>query len=533
MTAVAARSARVALIGFEDQDNLGLRYLSSRLRQERHKTRIITVSKGSGLVLDSLRDQDPHIAGFSLIFQYLVPQFAKLLASLRDAGITAHFTMGGHYASFEAEALLASIPQLDSVVRFEGEDTLLELAERIASDMEWKDVQGIAYRNGDGITLTSVRTGRKKLDELPWPDRDDIDYKQQILPMASIIGGRGCPYKCSFCSIITFYEGNLTKGRRLRNPKLIVDEIEYLHKERGARILLWQDDDFLASGSRGVEWAHAVGRECISRGLNHNLRWKISCRSDEVRLDTLQPLLEAGLTHVYLGVESGDPENLKNMNKLETAEDHLLAGEVLRELGLSFDFGFMLLEPWSTFTSLRNNIDFLRQFAGDGAAVVGFVRMLPYAGTAVQRRLISEGRLSAHDIDADYSFLDPNLDVFYDWMLRTFHERNHNPNGTFILLRLLLFETHMNMPDMPVDPRLRDHIKGLTAVSNQIVLDTLENAAEYLEDIDVVQDDDPLLESLNRHAITQDQQLQRDLMAFLSAYPGALQRVHLPHLLQN
>lgn len=163
--------------------------------------------------------------------------------------------------------------------------------------------------------------------------------------MASIIGGRGCPYKCSFCSIITFYEGNLTKGRWRRNPKKIVDEIEYLHKELGVRILLWQDDDFLASWSKGVEWAYAIGRECIARGLNHNLRWKISCRSDEVSFDTLQPLVEAGLTHVYLGVESGDPENLKNMNKLETAEDHLLAGEVLRKIGLSFDFGFMLLEP--------------------------------------------------------------------------------------------------------------------------------------------------------------------------------------------
>jgi len=527
VTGTSTGPARVTLVGFEDQDNLGLRYLSSRLRERGHRTRIVTVTSGPGPVLDAIRDFNPHIVGFSLIFQYLVPQFGELLANLRDAGVTAHFIMGGHYASFEPQALLAAIPGLDSVARFEGEDTLLELAERISSAMEWRDVTGIAYRSSRGVTLNPIRTGRTNLDELPWPDRDDIDYTDQELPMVSIIGGRGCPWKCTFCSIITFYEGNGTRGRRRRDPKRIVDEIEYLHKERGARILLWQDDDFLASGSRGIEWAHAIGRECIARGLHHNMRWKISCRSDEVRIDSLLPLVDAGLAHVYLGVESGDPDNLKNMNKLETAQDHLLAGEVLRQLGLSFDFGFMLLEPWSTFTTLRNNITFLRQFAGDGAAVVGFVRLLPYVGTAVHARLISEGRLSPNDIDADYDFLDPRLDAFYNWMLTAFHERNHSPTGTLLLLRLLLFETHLNLPDVPVDPILRERVKDLTAVSNQVVLDTLESAAEYLESLDAPNEDDPVLATLHQHAVNQDHQLRHDLMSLLSVYPGAMQRVHL------
>lgn len=104
-------------------------------------------------------------------------------------------------------------------------------------------------------------------------------------------------------------------------------------------------------------------------------------------------------------------------------------------------------------------------------------------------------------------FSTQNLDVFYDWMLMAFYERYHDPNGTFLLLRLLLFKTHLDMPDMPVDHSLRKHIKDLTAVSNQIVLDILENAAEYLEDIDFVQDDDLLLESLHQQAISQDRLL--------------------------
>jgi len=517
------------LVGFEDQDNLGLRYLSSSLRQRGHRTSIVTITGGPGPLLEAVRDLDPDIVGFSLIFQYLVPQFAELLAQLRAAGVCAHFIMGGHYASFEPEGLLNAIPELDSVARFEGEDTIVDLAEMISAGLSWKDVHGIAYRTGAEIVLTPVRPGRRDLDELPWPDRDNINYSRQGLPLASIIGGRGCPWKCSFCSIITFYRGNGTSGRRRRSPELIVDEIEYLHKERGARILLWQDDDFLAGGVRGVEWAHAIGRECIKRGLHQSMRWKISCRSDEVRYETLQPLVEAGLTHVYLGVESGDPDNLKNMNKLETAEDHLRARDILVSLGVSFDFGFMLLEPWSTTKTVRNNVSFLREFAKDGAAVVGFVRLLPYVGTAVYERLILEGRLSPHTIEADYRFLDPRLDKFYDWMLSAFHERNHNPKGTFLLLRLLLFETHLNLPDYPVDSILRDRVKRLTSVSNRIVLDTLENALDYIDKQETVPEDDPVLEALQQHAVIMDRQIQRDLMVLLATYPGSMERIHLVH----
>ena len=234
-----ADRARVLLVGFEDQDNLGLRYLSSRLKQAGHAVRLVGVSNGPEPVLEEIRKLDPHLVGFSLIFQYLVPQFASLMSSLRSAGVTAHFTIGGHYASFEPQILFEAIPHLDSIVRWEGENTLLELAERIVGDRNWRETLGIALKGPREVEFTAPRPALRNLDELPWPDRDDINYRAQHVPTASVIGGRGCPWRCSFCSIITFYEGNGTKGRRRRDPIRVVDEIEYLHRERGVRVILW------------------------------------------------------------------------------------------------------------------------------------------------------------------------------------------------------------------------------------------------------------------------------------------------------
>lgn len=519
--------ARVLLVGFEDQDNLGLRYLSSRLRQEGHRTRIVAVSGGPGPVLEAVRELDPHVVGFSLIFQYLVPEFAKLLASLRSSKVTAHLTMGGHYASFEHEALLAAIPELDSVVRFEGEETLLELSERLAEGAPWTDIAGIVFRAGDGVVTNATRKGRDSLDELPWPDREDIEYEKQPLPTASMLGSRGCPWKCSFCSIITFYEGNGTKGRRRRSPSDVVDEIEYLHRKRGVRVVLWQDDDFLAGGPAAIRWAHDIAHESVRRRLHHGVRWKFSCRSDEVREASLGPLVEAGLTHVYLGVESGDPDNLKNMNKLLKPEVHFEAGRILSRFNLSFDFGFMILEPWSTLATVRNNVAFLREFAGDGGSVVGFCRMLPYVGTAVETRLRVEGRLLMKDLYADYTFLDPKLDGLYTWLLDTFSERNFTASGTQNLLRLLLFESHLNLPDRLVDPVYREMVKCITSVSNKIALETIDNALDRIESQDVFDPEDRVLGQLREHHTAQDHLLRQDLAVLLSQRPDAMHRVHI------
>ena len=503
--------ARVILVGYEDQDNLGLRYLSSCLRARGHWTRIVSVRGRAGSLLEAVRAERPHVVGFSLIFQYLVPEFASLLAEMRNAGVSAHFTVGGHYASFEPQTLMRAIPELDSVVRFEGEDTLVELVERVAGGEPWHSVAGTAARTADGVVLNPIRPGRAELDNLPWPDRDDIQYEHQGLPTASVIGGRGCPWKCTFCSIITFYEGNGTRGRRRRQPKRIVDELEYLHRKRGVRIILWQDDDFLAGGRIAVAWAHEIARECVQRRLHQTIRWKISCRSDEVKEDTLAPLVEAGLTHVYLGVESGDPDNLRHMNKLLGPEAHLRAREVLQRLGLSFDFGFMLFEPWSTLATVRNNIAFLRDFAGDGSSIVSFCRTLPYAGTPIETRLRIEGRLLKNDFTADYCFLDSRLDVLYDWTLSAFGERNFSVHGTANLLRLLLFELNLRLPDRWLGNGLRDCGRALAAVSNRLLLDALEGALDYVESAADPRKDDSALQLLAAQHAAEDASLRQDL----------------------
>lgn len=507
----------VLLVGYQDQDNLGIRYLASRLQQDGHRAEIRSFGEDPGpLVAEALRLR-PSVVGFSLIFQFMVDQFGAVIAALRAAGIDAHVTVGGHYASFEPAAVLDRIPGLDSVVRFEGEDTLAELVARVEAGRDWR-VDGLAYR-ADGIVETPGRIARTDLDSLPWPDRRDIVYESQRMPTASLLASRGCPWKCSFCSIITFYEANGTRGRRRRGAAGVVDEVEHLVRERGVRLVLFQDDDFLAGGRAATAWALDVAREMTSRDLHRECRFKFSCRSDEVRPDVLGPLVEAGLTHVYLGVEAGDPDDLVALNKLMKPEVHVRAGEVLRSLGLSFDFGFQLLQPWSTLASVRNNVAFLRSFTGDGWTVAGFCRTLPYVGTPLETRLRAEGRLTGAAVDAEYRFLDPRLDVLWDFSLAAFEGRNYGKSATWDVLRSALFEATLTWPDRPRDAGLLREIRSLAAASNAVLLDVVDAALDLVETIDVVTAMHPDLVDLARLARREDAFIRQQLSGVLARRP--------------
>lgn len=513
------RSARVLLVGFQDQDNLGLRYLASSLREAGHEIRIESFGKDAGPLLRVARQWAPDIIGFSMIFQFMAPDFGRVIGALRAAGVSAHFTMGGHYASFAPDTLLELIPELDSVVRFEGEQTIVALAAAIAAEAPWRSIHGVAWRDAAGTHTTPRREDAAALDALPWPERGDIDYADQDLPTASVLASRGCPWKCSFCSIITFYEGNGTKGRRRRDPIAVVDELDYLVRERGVRLILFQDDDFLAGGRNAREWALTIAREIVARGLPERMRFKFSCRSDEVREEVLGPLIEAGLSHVYLGVEAGDPEALEHLNKLITPETHFRAGETLRRLDLSFDFGFMLLEPWSTLPMVRNNLRFLREFCAGGHAVAGFCRTLPYVGTPMEARMRAEGRLVGPALEADYRFLDPRLDVLWDFSLVAFAGRNYGKDATWDRLRSLMFEARLDFPDRPCDPEFRAAARTLTNSSNTLMLDVAEEALDLAESGAARNADDQALLRLARFARSEDERIRGTLAALWNVRP--------------
>ena len=420
--AVLAQRARqthrpIALIGFIRQGNLGIGYLAAQLKRYGHQVVLIDVEDRVHDVVDSVVKANPLIVGFSLIFQFYLPQFREIANALRERGLTSHMTMGGHFASLSSEEALRWMPELDSVVRFEGELTLLDLADRLSTGQDWNGMEGISWRDTAGqVHHNPLRHLLHDLDELPWPDRrPPSEHSHHILgmPVYQLLASRGCARTCSFCSIQTFYRAAPGKIVRTRAPQEVVREMHHLHTRQGARIFLFQDDDFPVVGKVWRRWALELVQALHEFELVGKVIWKISCRADAVEPELFATLRDAGLYLVYMGLESGNEEGLKVLNKEVDVAQNLAAVACLRALGIEVAFGFMMFDPASTFETVAANTDFLEQVVATGENAATFCRMVPYDGTPIKDQLKLEGRLKGDICNPDYDFLDPRLDDMF------------------------------------------------------------------------------------------------------------------------
>jgi radical SAM superfamily enzyme YgiQ (UPF0313 family) len=297
-------SRPVMLVGFLAQQNLGLGYLASVLREQGYRVEIVDFELDPTRILEIAKSLKPALIGFSLIFQFYIERFHALITLLREAGISCHFTMGGHFPSLSYQQALEIVPELDSVVRFEGEETLLELVDFVGAGADWRGILGIAFRKDGEIRANQLRPLIKDLDRLPYPDRSFEPGMVLGHPIMPILASRGCARACSFCSIHMFYRAPPGKVVRTRRPVQVVREMRHLYEEKGATIFLFQDDDFPLFGAVWRRWAREFIAEMHRSGLIGRVMWKISCRADSVDPDLFAEMRAAGLYFVYMGLES-------------------------------------------------------------------------------------------------------------------------------------------------------------------------------------------------------------------------------------
>jgi anaerobic magnesium-protoporphyrin IX monomethyl ester cyclase len=479
------RGCEILLVGFETQENLGLRSIAAYLQSNGVRARILPCHNSTlEEMIARVQAEQPRIIGFSLIFQRLLPPFAELIGALRAAGIQSHFTIGGHFPTIEFRTILEIIPALDSVVRHEGEETLLELYQNLDQPENWRSIRGIAFRKGQEIIVTPPRPLITNLDRLPFVLREGQPANHRGLGICSIAGSRGCYYDCTFCSIHEFYREPHGPKRRVRSPARVTEEMQMLYEERDIRIFVFQDDDIYMRGRHHRQWLEEFLHELEARDLTRKILWRISCRIDDLESEMLLRMKAAGLASVYLGIESGCDDGLKTFNKHYTVKDVYQAVQMLNAINVPFEFGFMILEPQSTLESVRHNVEFLKQITAGGSALANFCKTAPYAGTKISQRLKEEGRLIGTVDAPDYYFRDPRLNFLQLFISQTFNFRNFSDQGAVERLRFAKFDS------MVVERFFRTaydaahyarQVRNLIEKSNASALETLSLAVTLME----------------------------------------------------
>ena len=324
-----------------------------------------------------LEEYQPQVVGTSCATMNY-PAASRILKVCKsfDPGIVT--IIGGPHVSFTARETLMRAPWIDIVVCREGEETSVELIKAFENEKSLKGVSGIAFRENGGVVITQPRPPIEDLGDLPFPARHllPISKYRALGTPASVITSRGCPFGCIFCSAPKMF------GRRVRfrSPRLVVDEIETIHKEFGfERINIV--DDTLTVNRRHVK---EICGEIMGRSLD--IEWSAYSRVDTITEELLQMMKEAGCRWLCFGIESGSQEILNNIRKGITIEEARRAVRLATEAGINVMASFILGLPGETPETAQKTADLANELLRDYGARYGFHLLAPMPGTEVYER---------------------------------------------------------------------------------------------------------------------------------------------------
>ncbi|MFC1486303.1 B12-binding domain-containing radical SAM protein [Thermoproteota archaeon] len=386
---------------------LGLGYLAAVLEKNQFKVDVIDC-QASHLTYDDFKQElskrQSNLVGITSTTRLYnsALEIARIAKEVHPECLTV---LGGSHATFWDENALNECPQLDMIVRKEGENTFLELVQRIEAGASIYDLLGTTVRKDGKIIRNPDRPYIEDLDSLPFPARHlwPLEDLRKIEDVFYLTTTRGCIYWCEFCAAVRMF------GRRyrMRSIKNVVDEIEYLHKTYCATQFTFCDDAFTVDKARTEE----LCKEIKKRDLD--IKWNCGTRVDMVTKELLITMKDSGCVSVWFGVESGSQHVLDEMQKGISTEQTIKTIGWVRELGLKPVPNVLLGFPGETKESALRTIKFTQKISPDDVAYYNIATPLP--GTPLFDRVKEKGWL----ISTDFDKYDCKTPVFETPMLTT------------------------------------------------------------------------------------------------------------------
>jgi len=292
----------------------------------------------------------------------------------------------GYYSRGKSGTVNNGHGAYDAILLGEPEAAFFRLFEWIQNGHEksgenWKAHFHRRYLDGYKFLVTDP-------DNLPFPSYspEELEAYRSIFPVrvpkrvtwGYIIGMRGCPHNCVFCSEVM--RVSVGKKLRLRSPSSVADEFEHLAR-LGVNIVSFQDDSF--SAHRG--FVQGVCRELIAR--KSTMPWMARVRVDEVDFALLRLMKQAGCIMLGIGVESGTQRIIDDMKKTRRSVPWpKLCRRVFgwtRKLGIGTNAYYVLGNPTETREEIEQTMRLARELNSDSIQVHFYT---PYPGSEAWER---------------------------------------------------------------------------------------------------------------------------------------------------
>ena len=404
--------------------HLALAYLGAISERRGDTVRVYDADVEDQPLSEFLHEFKPHLVGITTNTPQVKQSWRTAAAIKSEMDIP--IVLGGPHVSVVSEELdYESLrqPQVDMVVRGEGEGPWLEISDLVDSYLRdqpeftaaglmnperdiFREIKSLSYktsdeqlhRNPDGAVIAD-------LDSLPWPayhlfkmDRyTNLQPATDAIPGArsfSIMTSRGCPYRCTFCS-----QSIMPIKWRARSPENVIEEWRHLVHDLGALEIGVLDDSANIRRNRLIQLSDAL----IANKLNHvPFIFVNGIRANLADMEMLTRLKQAGLKRTAFGVETGDEQMIIKIDKHVDHETIRQAFKNAKAAGIETIGFFIIGLPGDTRESMQKTIDFAIEL---DPMIANFSMMTPYPGTIVYEQVKRNGRFLVQDWE-DYVFFD-------------------------------------------------------------------------------------------------------------------------------
>jgi anaerobic magnesium-protoporphyrin IX monomethyl ester cyclase len=382
-------------------------------------------------LIKRISDYKPDAIGLSWLFSTQNNSIHLIVKTIRKFSKTIPIIVGGAQVSASPVQTLRENPGIDIVVYGEGETTMKEILDNGIQNLE--KINGIAFRKNREIILNPPRKLIENLDELPFPERNPVYYRnysrqfiyeafylrlkkllsnennirissklsalplidkiyygihnkknRKKLPSGDMVTSRGCPNHCTFCAIHNIWGHKW----RMRSAHNVLEEIDLLVRKFGVKHINFQDDNFNVSKERTIEICKGI----VKNKYNITLLAPAGAFVPTLDEEVLTWLKKAGLNQLRMSIESGNQDILYNVIKknidLKTVK---IVVDICKKLKISTEGAFIFGIPGETIETMKDSLKFAQETGFD--RVVKFI-FQPFPNTELYDICVQKGYLT-------------------------------------------------------------------------------------------------------------------------------------------